>query len=212
VAPGELAAVFGSNLGPSTGQVVPVTGGQFPNQYAGVAITVNGFPAPLLYISQGQNNFVVPFEVSGQQLRDIQVTYNGIESDIYSAFSGPADPGIFAVANSDASVNSAANPADAGSYVVIYGTGQGISNPPETAGGIMGDTLSTPLLPVLAYLDGQPAPVLYAGSAPGLVAGVLQVNLQIPAQFTPGQHTLNIVSQGWNTLQSDFQTALLFTK
>lgn len=212
LAPGEIAAIFGSNLGPPTGQVVPVTDGQFPDQFSGVAITVNGFPAPLLFVSQGQANFVVPFEVSGQQLREIQITYNGIDSDIYYAPSGPADPGIFAVANSDASVNSAVNPAEAGSYVVIYGTGQGISSPPEMDGVITGDTLSTPLLPVLAYLDGQPATVLYAGSAPGLVAGVLQINLQLPSQMAPGQHSLNIVSEGWNTLQSDFQTAALFTK
>jgi uncharacterized protein (TIGR03437 family) len=212
LAPGEIAAVFGSNLGPSTGQVVPVTGGQFPTQYSGVALTVNGYPAPLLYVSQGQTNFVVPFEVSGQQLREIQITYNGVDSDIYYAPGGPADPGIFAIANSDASVNSAANPVQAGSYVVIYGTGQGVSNPPVADGVITGDTLSTPLLPVLAYIDGQPATVLYAGSAPGLVAGVLQINLQLPGQLTGGQHSLNIVSQGWNTLQTDFQTALLFTR
>jgi uncharacterized protein (TIGR03437 family) len=212
LAPGELATLFGDNLGPSVGQIVPVRDGQFPNQYSGVAITVNGFPAPVLYVSEGQTNFVVPFEVSGQQMRDVQVTYNGIDSDIYSAASGPADPGIFAIANSDASVNSASNPAPAGSYVVIYGTGQGASSLAETDGVIMGEVLSTPLLPVIAYLDGQPATLLYAGSAPGLVAGVLQVNLQLPGQLASGQHSLNIVSLGWNTLQTTVQTAMLFTK
>jgi uncharacterized protein (TIGR03437 family) len=212
LAPGELAAVFGNNLGPSEGQVVPLSNGQFPWQYGGVAITVNGYPAPLLYVSQTQTNFVVPFETSGQQSREVQVTYNGVVSDIYHASSAPADLGIFAIANADSSTNSSANPAKAGSYVVIYGTGQGVSNPPEMDGVIMGGNLTTPLLPVIAYLDGQPATVLYAGSAPGLVAGVLQINLQLPSDIAPGKHYINIVSQGWDSLQYASQTSMLFTQ
>jgi uncharacterized protein (TIGR03437 family) len=194
LAPGELAAIFGTNLGPAAGQVVPVTSGQFPTQYAGVAVTVNGYPAPIVYVSQGQVNFVVPFEILGQPERLVQMTYNGIASDPYYAIFGLTDPAIFAVANPDSSVNSASNPAAAGSYVVIYGTGQGVSTPPQADGQITGSVLATPVLEITAFVDGQQGNVLYAGAAPGLVAGVLQMNLDLPAAITPGQHTLSIGS------------------
>jgi len=38
-----------------------------------------------------------------------------------------------------------------------------------------------PVLPVTAKVGGQPAQILYAGAAPNFVAGVLQVDIQIPA-------------------------------
>jgi uncharacterized protein (TIGR03437 family) len=40
--------------------------------------------------------------------------------------------------------------------------------------------LPQPLLPVAVTIGGVPAVVEYAGGAPGLVAGVLQVNVRIP--------------------------------
>ncbi len=43
-------------------------------------------------------------------------------------------------------------------------------------------------------IDGQNAPVKYAGSAPGLVAGVLQVNAVVPSSANSGsvQISLNV--------------------
>ena len=209
LAAGELSAIFGANLGPATGEIVPPTSGRFPTAYAGVDVTVNGTPAPLLYVSQSQVNFVVPFEVEGQRGRVLQISYNGIPSDPDGAQEIEASPGIFAIANADSSANSASSPAVSGSYVTIYGTGQGVSNPPETDGTIMGDTLATPVLPVEATIDGQPGTILYAGSAPGLVAGVLQINLSVPTQLLPGQHIV-VISVG--DRDNSFQQSLLFTR
>lgn len=47
----------------------------------------------------------------------------------------------------------------------------------------------TGVIPELAYraavtIDGQPAEILYSGQAPGLVAGVSQVNARIPLSLT----------------------------
>jgi uncharacterized protein (TIGR03437 family) len=41
-----------------------------------------------------------------------------------------------------------------------------------------------PILPVTATLGGQSIQPQYAGAAPGQVAGVIQVNLQIPTGLT----------------------------
>jgi uncharacterized protein (TIGR03437 family) len=46
--------------------------------------------------------------------------------------------------------------------------------------------LPMPRLPVTATIGGQPADILYAGSAPGLPAGALQVNARIPEGTASG--------------------------
>ena len=81
-------------------------------------------------------------------------------------------------------MNSFANPASAGSVIMVYGTGFGALNPPLSDGQAATDAVPT-LLPVTATVGGVPANVLYAGAAPGLVAGLVQINLQIPAGLAP---------------------------
>jgi uncharacterized protein (TIGR03437 family) len=39
-------------------------------------------------------------------------------------------------------------------------------------------------LPVSVAVNGEPATVLYAGIAPGLVQGANQINVQLPADIT----------------------------
>jgi uncharacterized protein (TIGR03437 family) len=52
--------------------------------------------------------------------------------------------------------------------------------------------LKRPILPVTATVGGLPATVIYAGSAPGFVTGVMQVNVQIPANAASGAQPLII--------------------
>ena len=61
---------------------------------------------------------------------------------------------------------------------MMYGTGFGPLIPPAKDGepGVPSETA----LPVSAKIDGIPADVLYAGAAPGLPAGVVQINVRIP--------------------------------
>ncbi|MEI9971389.1 MAG: hypothetical protein WDO73_04635 [Ignavibacteriota bacterium] len=91
-------------------------------------------------------------------------------------------PGIFtsdssgvgqgAILNADYSGNNAGNPAARGSFVIVYATGEGQTNPGGATGSVTGAELARPVAPVSATIGGQPAQVLFAGSAAGLVAGV----------------------------------------
>ena len=53
--------------------------------------------------------------------------------------------------------------------------------------------LPKPVLPVKVLLAGREAIVDYAGAAPGLTAGLLQVNVRIPADAPVGAVPVSLV-------------------
>jgi uncharacterized protein (TIGR03437 family) len=100
--------------------------------------------------------------------------------------------------NQDNSVNGQGNGALPSSIVTLFATGEGQTSPPGVTGAITGATLSQPLLPVAVQIAGLPAIVTYAGTAPGLVAGVMQVNVSIPATVPRGLQVQVTLSVGGN--------------
>ena len=78
------------------------------------------------------------------------------------------------------SINGPNNPAKLGSIVVVWANGAGLLDPLPTDGSITGTLLAKPVLPVSVTYGGPRCDILYAGAAPGLVAGVLQVNARLP--------------------------------
>jgi uncharacterized protein (TIGR03437 family) len=159
-------------------------------------VLFDGIPAPLVYVSARQASAVVPYAVADKLRTTVQVEYQGQKSNPLVLWVGAALPGIFttnasgrgqgAVLNQDLSVNSASNPADKGSVVILFATGEGQTMPPGVDGKVTALPLPKPVLAISAEIDNQPAVVEYAGGAPGLVAGVLQVNVRIPAGVSSG--------------------------
>jgi uncharacterized protein (TIGR03437 family) len=103
-------------------------------------------------------------------------------------------------------LNGPANPARKGDDIVLYVTGEGQTTPPGVTGKVT--TLSPtapltpqPVLPVTVFIDGQSSPVAFSGEAPGLVSGVMQVNVQIPAGIPSGNLPIQ-VSVGANQSQA----------
>jgi uncharacterized protein (TIGR03437 family) len=144
-------------------------------------VLFDGRPAPLIYVSAGQINTIVPYEVAGQESTEVQVRFQGSLTNMVTVPVVASSPGIFAITNQDGSVNTAGNPSDPGAALVLYGTGEGQTNPAGIDGNVNNTVFPEPLLEVSVLIGGQPAQILYAGAAPGFVAGVLQVNVQIPA-------------------------------
>jgi uncharacterized protein (TIGR03437 family) len=68
---------------------------------------------------------------------------------------------------------------------VLYATGFGLTTPASENGLITGSTLPAPNLDVSVTVQGIPAKVLYAGAAPGLVAGIIQINVLVPDTASP---------------------------
>jgi uncharacterized protein (TIGR03437 family) len=194
IAPGEIVAVFGLNLGPEDLAIGTFSqSGIMNSQLAATQVTFNGIPGPLLYTSGGAIAAIVPYEVSGAGQVTVQVTYNGQVSPIHNVPAATAVPGVFsadasgsgpgAILNSDYSLNSPDNPASSGDIVVVYATGGGQTNPPAATGAITGEATSL-AAETSVTVGGQLATVLYAGNAGGEVAGAIQLNLRLPAGVT----------------------------
>ena len=134
-----------------------------------------------------------PFGVATGRVQ-AQAQYQGMASALFPVTVAPAVIGIFSadasgtgqaiVLNQDGGINSPDNPASSGSVVTLWATGAGQLTPAVIDGAVDAGNRPQPVLPVLAQIGGQVADVLYAGGAPGIVEGVIQVNLRIP---TAGQ-------------------------
>ena len=197
VSPGEIVTIFGLGLGPAVGETLKLTpAGLVDTVLAKTRVLFDGQPGPMIYSSDKQVSAVAPYGIAGKSSIQVQVEFDGGKSNALTAGVERAVPGIFtqnasgtgagAILNQDLSVNTPANAAARGSIVAVYATGEGATNPAGVDGKPGAAPLPSPALAVTATVDDQPADVVFAGGAPTLVAGVLQINLRIPASASAG--------------------------
>jgi uncharacterized protein (TIGR03437 family) len=96
-------------------------------------------------------------------------------------------------------VNSASNPASRGDYVSIYTTGAGATTPTGVDGLRPAGPSYTPNAKVSVTIGGMPSVVSYAGAAPGLVSGAVQINVQVPQSVSPGPNPVVITIGGMDS-------------
>ena len=202
LAPGAYASLF--TFSPVT---LPVTATAntvlpIPTTLGGVQVQVNGLPAPVTYVSPTQINFVVPFEAPTSGTAELAVV-NPSTSQVLGSGSmimNVAAPGFFLTKQTTAgaapaagqiaaencnnspcedTVNSTANPANPGSTIQLYLTGQGSfpGVPPDGQGST--GAVSTASVPAV-YIGGTQGKVSYSGLAPGY-PGLWQINVEIPS-------------------------------
>jgi trimeric autotransporter adhesin len=195
IAPGEIVVLWGSGMGPASLQVyqLPLSG-LVPTNVAGTSVFFDGIPAPIIYTSTLQVAAVVPFAITGTHVQ-VFVQYQNQTSPALEVAVAPAAPALFttdemgqgqAVAfNHDQTANNAGNPAAPGSLISLFATGFGQTSPAGTDG--LPTTTSPPLaiLPVTVTIGGQPAQLSFAGGVPGVVAGMMEVTVQVPAGLQP---------------------------
>jgi uncharacterized protein (TIGR03437 family) len=205
VAPGEIFTIFGSGLGPSNlaGGSINAAG-LLDSQVANTQVLFDNVPAPMLYSAAGQVAGIVPYAVAGKSSTQVQVSYRGQKAAALTIPVAQTAPGIFmisaarqgAILNQDYSVNGAGNPADIGSYVAIYATGEGQTSPAGVDGSVASSVYPTPVAKTTVTIGGVDAPVAYAGAVPSGVAGALQVNVQVPAGVASGSAVPVILTVG----------------
>jgi trimeric autotransporter adhesin len=223
VAPGEIVTIGGVAIGPATAASLTLDkNGNVVTSLAGVQVLFNGFAAPLTYVSSTQINAVVPYQIAGLLSPSAQVIFQGQTSKAFPLTPASSTPALFtangsgtgpaAILNQDNSYNAPNNPAARGSYVVVYATGEGQTSPAGVTGKVTslsqsGPLTPQPLLPVAALIGGQPAFVAFYGEAPGLVSGVMQLNVQIPSDVPAGNLPIT-VSVGGNSSQNGVTVAV----
>ena len=116
-----------------------------------------------------------------------------------------AGPGTILNASLDATIsiaNSADHPAPKGSGISIFATGSGLWNRTVQNGSILLDTATRPAAPVSLTIGGQSAFLLYAGAAPFLSSGMVQVNAIVPDGIGSGpQPVVLTIGQSSNSQQ-----------
>jgi len=192
VAPGEIVAVFGAGIGPASTATFTPANGSIGNLLASDQIYFNGIAAPLLTVSSSFATAIVPYGVAGASA----VKYQGNVSATTEFPAASVAPGIFtadstgsgpaAAVNQDGTLNSAAKPAKAGSVISLYITGDGQTAPSGVDGKLTTAPYPAAGQTVKVWIGGIPAVVSYAGAAPGAVAGLTQINVQIPAGVASG--------------------------
>jgi uncharacterized protein (TIGR03437 family) len=212
-APGMLATIFSFPSAPFGGTTASFAASPIATALGDVQVSVGGTLAPLLYVSPSQINFQVPGATPVGGLEDVQVasvsTGQVLASWLFQM--DPVSPGLFSVdgsgsgqvvaLNQDGSVNNGANPAQAGSIVTLYATGQGAIGGMPTDGQPAQGIVATPETPQVFINAGfVPAgDVQWSGLAPGF-AGLWQINVQVPSNAPPGDVVVFIIYGGVNSV------------
>src|ERR1035437_5894628 len=208
VAPGSIVAVYGSFplSAPAT-----TPGAPWPTSLGGLSMQFSGgTKAPLYYVSSGQVNLLVPWELANQSQASLTATVNGQTSTAQTVSLAAFSPGIFsmngqgtgqgAILDTSYKLVDQSNPALAGTtYVQIYCTGLGpVANQPASGGISPSGPLATPPTMPVVTIGGLPAQVIFSGLAPGFV-GEYQVNALVPAGVAPGDSVPLMISAGGRT-------------
>ena len=183
VAPGEIVSLFGTDLGPPSGVAAQYESGsgKLPNSLAGTVARVDGLPAPLYFVRTDQINLQVPYEVAGKAEVEIVIQRGDQVSGPVRVPVKPARPGLFPVAfHANGSEVSETSPAAAGETILLFATGQGLTNPPSVTGAPAAAPYPEPEAEVRLLIAGREARLSFRGLAPETV-GVMQLNADVPA-------------------------------
>ncbi len=177
---GAIVSIYGHNL---AGVTLTANGFPLPKELGRVQVLFGSLPAALLYVSPGQINAQVPFELPDVSAVDLVVQSASGSSAALNVTLLAQDPGIFSVVASGRPV-SPTNPVSAGESITIWATGLGAVLPAVPSGepGPGNPPAIVAITPVVK-LGGRQVVVDFAGLAPGQV--IYQINATAPADLAP---------------------------
>lgn len=200
--PGSLIAIFGSNLSASAQGATVDSSGRLPTSLGGTSLQIESKSAPLLYVSPGQVNAQVPFELTPGTYSVVLTTAAGGASSPVNLTVSATSPGVFAGAvanNATGALITAANPFRPGDVIVVYCTGLGAVSPGATTGQLapsspISSTIATPTVTI----GGVPVQIANSVLSVGFVA-LYQIGIVIPGGLPQGTQPLVISSGGVTT-------------
>lgn len=199
VCPGEILTIFGSALGSPDGIGLSIdANGDVATQLGPTRVLVDGRPAAMVFAQRNQVSVVAPFSLTAAAGATIEVEVDGNMSDAVVVPVAATRPGLFsltqtgtgqgAILNQDSSVNGAQNAAARGSVIQIFATGGGQTAPAAQDGRLAPIPPPTHDLAsqVRVEFGGIDAQIQFAGAAPDLIFGVVQINAVVPQVVPPG--------------------------
>ena len=169
VAPGTIVAIFGSDLAsaPIAAQSTPL-----PTILGDTSVTFNGVLAPLFFVSPGQINAQVPWNLSPGEVA-VRIRRSFLEIPSQSFQLAAISPGIFTANSSGTGLGAvlhadtfqpvtAASPTAPNRRIAVFMTGLGATNPPAVSGQPAPTPAPTTVSSLLANVAGIPAPIEFS--------------------------------------------------
>lgn len=204
IAPNTWITIRGANLG---GPPFPpgrewrgsdFTGGRLPTSLDGVTVRVNGQPAFISFMSDGQINALTPLSLAAGAV-SVQVQVGNVTSNTFATTAQLTAPAFFTIEGRNAAAvhangtligrtglfaaaPDATTPAKPGESILLFGAGFGITSPAAPAGSVVSGALRLAELP-LVRIAGSPATVDFAGLS---ATGLYQFNVRIPDGIAAG--------------------------
>ena len=220
LAPNSLITIFGTGFQSAglTRQLLPedLAAGSVPRVLSCAAVEINHVRAPILYASATQINAVVPTGTAAGP-NEVRVILNPaaaspVTSSPITVQTGAAAPALFtldgkkAIAQfsgtstlvADPAVVKGARAARPGDSITLWASGLGDTSAHLDAAALATSAASS-VAPVTVMLAGQallPGNVTYAGTAPGMTAGLYQINVLLPSGIPAGDTALKVVVNG----------------
>jgi uncharacterized protein (TIGR03437 family) len=222
VSPGELVLIYGTGLGGASVSSSQLVSGSLPTSWSGTTVTFDEFTAPVLYSASNVVCVAVPYGIAGRSSVAVAVSFNGNQGPSTPVSIASSAPGFFTAdesgigqataftVNPDGTyqVSNSSYPAAAGNVLVLYLTGAGVVSPSSPDGSVNSTSIGSPAGSVTAAIGNLPAQVLFCGTVPGLLNGVLQVNLMVPSGVPTSSQVGLSVFIGGNATQPGVTLAL----
>ena len=192
LAPGALVSVYGAALATQTSAA---SDDPLSCVLAGAEAYVNGYHAPLLYVSPGQINLQLPFSMSAG-VESFTIVSAGVLGNSANVELKPAAPGLFLAAHADGIPVSGEEPAVPGEMLAIFGTGLGpvSMDMPDGERTPWAPSVTT-TEPVQANIGGVAAEVQSSFLMPGFVA-LYAVHARVPQSAPTGAAALIVNACG----------------
>jgi len=214
VAPGSYIAIYGSNL-VDTGELTNASGDlettailplslDFVNVSFDVPSAGISVPGYLYFVSPGQINLQIPWELQGQSSAQVKVIVDeGLFGNVVTVPLAAYAPGFFPGANGVAAYNAtqgnivtASTPVHAGDVVELYANGLGpVNNQPASGSPAPSSPLATTTTQPVVTIGGQQAQVSFSGLTPGLPA-LYQINITVPSGVAAGTPAITVAIGG----------------
>ncbi|MDQ6760216.1 MAG: hypothetical protein M3Z32_10180 [Acidobacteriota bacterium] len=215
VAPGSYISIFGTGLSDATDFATLESTGALPLAIDSAIVSFDvpsakiSVPGHLIYVSPGQVNVQVPWELQGQTSAQVKVTINYSYGNVvtiplsdYAPALFEGTPGTAAALDANGRVVTSSNPVRRGQPIQLFANGLGpVTNQPASGDPAPSSPFAEAKSPVSVNIGGQAAPVTFSGLAPGF-AGLYQINAVVPAGVATGTQAVTVTVGGQSSKAS----------